>query len=319
MYVSAAKCVGQKRSTLPDFPIRQEIKQDECCITHEHIEENIDSIYQKTRERLLQQDQLVFSKEETLKLLDELMQFEFGRFLLQNRGCNGYWTSYLILHSLQKESYNDLEKWMIYNWPVALATRERFNFFQSEIQKRLCSGMQLASIPCGLMDDLLTLNLEDFHNISFDGIDLDEASLALAQENAQKHGVESSCLFLKKNAWNLEIDSKYDLIVSNGLNMYESNDEKIIELYRNFYQALRPNGVLITSFFVPMSGSSDNINSEDMRKQKAIFVDILQTRWQTFRTEELTRSQLESVGFNVLEVKYDSQGIFPTIIAEKIK
>lgn len=317
-----------KVSTKLHFPIidhfnpSESVQKKQCCISHGNIEDNIQNVYEKTKERLEQSTQLIFSKEETLRLLEELMQFELGRFLLQNKGLNGYWISYIILCGLEKVLSNDLEKWMLYRWPIALATRERFGIFQKEIQKRLHSEMKLASIPCGVMDDLLTLNLEGLTDISFDGIDLDESSLALAHEGARKLSMESSCLFFQKNAWDLQIDSKYDLITSNGLNMYEPDDEKVIELYRNFYRALRPGGILITSFFVPppsfdSSLTSGNINLEDMKKQKAIFADIIQVKWSTFRTEELTRNQLESVGFTVVELKYDFQGLFPTVIAKK--
>ena len=36
--------------------------------------------------------------------------------------------------------------------------------------------MQLASAPCGLMDDLLTLNYHNVSNIRLTGIDLDSDS-----------------------------------------------------------------------------------------------------------------------------------------------
>lgn len=301
-----------------------ETERNECLITHSD-RDNFQSVFEKTQERLEQATQLTLSREETMGLLEELTQFELGRFLLENRGgLNGYWTAYAILYDLAKEFSNPFEEWFMNRIPIGIATRERFKIFQQETQKRIYSGMKLASIPCGLMDDLLLLNLEGFSDISFDGIDLDEASLVLAYENAQKHGVESNCLFLKKNAWELEIDSKYDLITSNGLNVYEHDDARVMELYRNFYTALRPGGVLITSFFTPpplLDPHSPwrNINLEDMRKQRAIFVDLLQAKWQTFRTEESTRLQLESVGFTELEFIYDSQGMFPTVIAKKNK
>lgn len=301
-----------------------ETRQDKCLITHKDRDSNsLQSVFEKTKKRIEESAQLILTKEETLGLLEELTQFEFGRFLLQNGGgLNGYWTAYFILYGLQQELSNSLEEWMMLRIPVGLATRERFKIFQEEIQKRIYSGMKLASIPCGLMDDLLLLNLEGFSDISFDGIDLDEASLVLAQENAQKQGIESNCLFLKRNAWELEVDSKYDLITSSGLNVYEKDDAKVTELYRNFYTALRPGGILITSFFTPSplldpNSSWRNVNLDDMKKQKAIFGDILQARWQTSRTEAFTKHQLESVGFAVLEFLYDSQGIFPTVIARK--
>lgn len=60
-----------------------------------------------------------------------------------------------------------------------------------------------------------------------------------------------------------------------------------------------------------------NINIENALKQKAIFNDIINVTWQVFRTEAETRKQLDKAGFQILEVIYDFQGIFPTIIAKK--
>ncbi|PWU07551.1 MAG: hypothetical protein C5B43_00150 [Verrucomicrobia bacterium] len=313
MYSASSKTFSVSKPII-DLSTPEIVQKQQVYVSHGE-ENDIQNVYAKTKERLEQSTQLVFSKEETLRLLEELMQFELGRFLLQNKGVNGYWTSYIILRGLEKVLSNDLEKWMLHRCPLVLATRERFDIFQKEIQKRLHSEMKLASIPCGVMDDLVTLNLQDLTNISFDGIDLDESSLVMAQENARKQSVESNCLFFQKNAWDLQIDSKYDLITSNGLNMYEPDDEKVIELYHNFYRALRPDGILITSVIIPPALS--NIDLEDMKKQKAVFTDIVQVKWSTFRTEELTRNQLESVGFTIVEFKYDFQGIFPTVIAKK--
>lgn len=299
-------------------------RQDGCLITHKDSDsESLQSVFEKTKKRIEESVQLILPREETLGLLEELTQFEFGRFLLQNGGgLNGYWTAYFILYGLEQEFSNSLEEWIMQRIPIGLATRERFKIFQRETGKHIYSGMKLASIPCGLMDDLLLLDFEGLIDISFDGIDLDEASLVLAHENAQKQGVESNCLFLKKNAWELEIDSKYDLITSSGLNVYEKDDAKVTELYRNFYTALRPGGILITSFFTPpplLDPNSPwrNVNLDDMKKQKAIFGDILQAKWATFRTEAFTKYQLEIVGFTVLEFIYDSQRMFPTVIARK--
>ena len=54
-----------------------------------------------------------------------------------------------------------------------------------------------------------------------------------------------------------------------------------------------------------------------MAKQRALFAEIIQVKWNTFRSEALTRSQLETAGFSDLEFIYDSQGMFPTVVAKK--
>lgn len=180
--------------------------------------------------------------------------------------------------------------------------------------------MTLASIPCGLMDDLITLDYTKYNNISLVGIDLDPESIQFAQVNAL--AIKPKTVFLQKNAWELNTHNTYDLITSNGLNIYEPEDNKVIQLYKVFFQSLKSKGIFITSFLTPPHSISKesiwkNINSEDLKKQKSIFSDIIQAKWQTFRTEDQVRSHLESAGFKVVQVIYDSQGMFPTIIAEK--
>ncbi len=154
------------------------------------------------------------------------------------------------------------------------------------------------------------------------GIDLDPESLRLAKENAIQHKY-NNVEFYKKNAWELGGESgEYDLITSNGLNIYEPDDAKVVQLYRKFYKKLKVDGVLVTSFLTPppvlsTESSWKKFNPADALKHKVIFSDIIGVSWQAFRTEAQTRAQLEAAGFSVVEVVYDTQGMFPTIVAKK--
>jgi SAM-dependent methyltransferase len=259
--------------------------------------------------------------DEEIKLLEQLSQFELGRFLLKNKGLNGYWTSYIILHGPQKADLHPLENWLLHDAPAVKATQERFNIFQKLLQSRLKDNLKIASIPCGLMDDLLRLDYSSVKNIQLVGIDLDEKSLELAHANAQNLNVDHT-QFLKRDAWQINLQEEFDIIMSNGLNIYEPNDDRVINLYKQFFSALKPGGVLIVSFLTPPPGLSKestwkNVKAEDAQKQKAIFNDIIGVAWQAFRTEAQTCAQLEQAEFQVLEVIYDSQGIFPTVVAQK--
>lgn len=182
--------------------------------------------------------------------------------------------------------------------------------------------MVCASVPCGLMDDLLSLNYKDLQNIKLVGIDLDDESLKLGAENAKKHNI-AFVDSLKKDAWDMGVNNEYDLLTSNGLNIYEKDDKRVIELYKSFWKALKPGGVLITSFLTPPPALSKEspwkeVNTQDAVKQKAIFSDIIQTGWQSFRTEVTTKQQLEQAGFRDIEFIYDRQHMFPTVIAKKM-
>ena len=243
--------------------------------------------------------------------LEEELNVDLGKILLKNKGLNG---------DGPKEKLSDpFNHWLVNEAPVVRATQERFSIFQTQFKKYIKSGHKVASIPCGLMDDLL---LENYPNVQLVGIDLDENSLKLAQENAKSKNKQDFVSFFKQDAWNLEDVETYDFITSNGLNIYEKDDQKVTDLYKEFHKALKQGGVLVTSFLTPppalsLQSTWKNFNPAHLKKQKAIFADIIQTAWQSFRTEETTHEQLEAAGFKVLEVIYDTQGMFPTVVAQK--
>jgi ubiquinone/menaquinone biosynthesis C-methylase UbiE len=281
-----------------------------------------DNFLVEARQRLEQCETLTLSKEEALAMFDDLTKFELGRFLLENKGLNGFWTSYLILQGLKSEPAVALEKWVLNTAPAVLATRERFHIFQAEILKLLKPGMKVASIPCGVMDDLLTLDNKATADVELVGVDLDPVSLDFAESNARACGKQDNCRFFKQSAWELKQDGEFDIITSNGLNIYEADDSKVTDLYRNFNRALKAGGTLITSFLTPppmLSPESTwkGLNPEDLRKQKALFADVIGVSWQSYRTEAKTRQQLESAGFEVLRFIYDRCGLFPTVVARK--
>lgn len=268
-----------------------------------------------TEARLKSEENLTLPLDETLSLLKDMTQFELGNFLLKNKGLNGYWTSYIILRAPKKTDLSPLEAWVVNNAPAVKATQERFHIFQKEIQARLKSSMTLASAPCGLMDDLLGLDFSGCKDITLVGLDLDQKTLELAKDNAKRKRI-AFAKFVKKDAWDLGHDERYELLTSNGLNIYEPNDRRVISLYKGFHKVLKPNGVLITSFLTPPEAWKD-VDTQDALKQKAIFGDIIQAGWQSFRTEAETREQLKKAGFKMVKFIYDSKGMFPTVIATK--
>lgn len=268
------------------------------------------------------QNTLTFSLEETKALLHELANFELGRFVLKHKGLDGYWTSYVILHGINQQNLSPLEAWFLQHAPAVRATRERFYIFQKALQVRIKDNMHLASIPCGLMDDLLGLDYKKTDNIRLTGFDLDQNALILARKNAQQHQFENvACIC--KDAWDLGYENTFDIITSNGLNIYQSDVQKVIALYQQFYRALKPKGTLITSFLTPSPlidphSPWHNYELADVLKQKAIFLDIIEANWRFHQTEESTKSQLMAAGFKIGDIIYDSQAMFPTIIAEKL-
>ncbi len=59
------------------------------------------------------------------------------------------------------------------------------------------------------------------------------------------------------------------------------------------------------------------MNQEDLLLQKIIFVDILATKFQCYRSTALTKKQLEAVGFSQIEFIQDKANMFPTVVAYK--
>ena len=292
----------------------------EALITHKQNDVSFDiSVY---REALEKKENLSLPIEEEILLLEQLAHFELGRFLLMHKGLNGYWTAYIIRQGLQQKNLHPLETWFLHRAPAVKATQERFKIFQKVLQDNLKDHVTIASIPCGLMDDLLLLDFTKTHNIRLVGIDLDADSLAHVAERCTMMSPADVDL-IHCDAWSLDNMNEFDIITSNGLNIYEPDDEKVIALYKKFYQALKPEGLLITSFLTPPPAlSSDSswkhVIAEDALKQKAIFSDIIGVTWQAFRTEKQMREHLSKAGFYVIQVLYDSHGVFPTIVAKKI-
>jgi ubiquinone/menaquinone biosynthesis C-methylase UbiE len=282
------------------------------------------NIIEQIRKRLLNQENLYLPLEETLTLLQELSEFELGRFLLHNRALNGYWTAY-VFRNANNDKKHPLEEWLLNKSLLSLA-RERFYRFKKIIQQLIKDNMCLASIPSGLMDDLLDLNYSKIKNVKLVGIDLDPESLKFAKKNAKDKALINYCDFIQRDAWDLKINKEYDLISSNGLNMYESHEMRLLNLYKNFYNALKCDGYLVISFLqLPPDGSNlnytweknYNITLENLKKERAIFGDILNAKFLNFCTEETITSHLESAGFYVESIQYNNKGTLPILIARK--
>ena len=290
----------------------------------ESLQLAIDRLIHKVKNRATD-SQLPIEKQ--LEMIDLLAGFELGRFLLERGGFNGYWTDYLVRHPQRGSDTifsNVLEDFLLNRAPTALATQERFQIFKREIQKRLGSNAALASIPCGLMADLFDLDFTQVSGISLTGIDLDSEAIEGASERARQRGLSHCCQFFQREAWELDLGAAFDFIASNGLSIYEPDDAKVVALYEEFFKALKPGGYLITSFLSmpPFPGLKtgwklNEVNLEDALLQKFIFSDLLEAKWQIYRSEEEVKSQLEKAGFCDIEIVYDRAHIFPTIIGKK--
>jgi SAM-dependent methyltransferase len=248
-------------------------------------------------------------------------------------GLNGFWTDYDIKHPImgrlsgvnnEGKPLSSLESFLLNRAPTSLATQQRFEIFKKEIQKFITDGISVASIPCGVMADLLDLDYSKVTKFSLVGIDVDLDSFRHAEHVAKEKKLFTHCKFIAQDAWDLKIENEFDLITSNGLNIYESSEERVASLYRQFFKALRPHGRLIISFLTPPPGLPiktewrlEKVHLPDAQLQKLLLVDILECKWQTFRTVEQSTQELKHAGFIETEIIYDEAHIFPTLVAIK--
>lgn len=305
--------------------------EEEAVITHTSAIGDLDDNIKEITERI----SLSFEGEEReyrLQLLAELQEFELGRYNIVNRGINGKWIDYVYEHAKTRggsgfdkdgKPFTELESYLLNRFPIVVATLERFEIFQEVLKREIRSGHTVASLPCGWMRDLLELNLEGVENVKFVGIDIDQESLDGVAEKARGLGLDDVSL-IKADAWNHGCDSEFDILTSNGLNMFVHDRGRRVSLYREFFNALKPGGLLLTSFLTPSPALDSNscwdmaqLDKDDLLRQKVLFAEILETKWQSYWTEEEMKLQLTEAGFDDFEVIYDKGRIFPTITARK--
>jgi ubiquinone/menaquinone biosynthesis C-methylase UbiE len=255
-----------------------------------------------------------------------LAQFPLGRFLMENLGLNGHWTSYVLMHpdrgrisnvNSEGQPFTELEGWLLNRCPIFLATQERFRIFRDLTQPLVRPGMKMASLPAGLMDDLLTLDYSESAGVELTGVDLDPETLHEAEENFKRVLPAVKATFEKCDAWELGSAERWDLITSNGLNIYVQEDDRCTDFYRNVARALKPEGVFILSFIAPPEQWQPTRQS-DLDYQRFLFKEVVPVKWSCVRDEEKTRQQLAAAGFDVLEVRYDQQRMFPAVLAKKV-
>ena len=216
-----------------------------------------------------------------------------------------------------------LERFLLDEAPILLATRERFKIFEAQLLEHLKEHMHIAAVPGGLMDSLLrAATASQLQGLCLTNIDLDPEGLQLAKDNLKNYSFKGEIIFRQENAWEIGDENAFNILLSNGLTIYEPDVAKVKILYQKFYSALKPGGYLITSFLTP----PPMVNPESpwcvenplaLKKQTALFKDVIRPKFQAFRTQAETEDALASVGFCDIKVIYDRQKLFPTVVAHK--
>ena len=128
----------------------------------------------------------------------------------------------------------------------------------------------------------------------------------------------------QQDAWQLPYVSEIDIIASCGLNIYTPNPDKVLDLYRQFFKALKSNGRLILGFltYPPGKGNlsewqTEKIPEQDLFLEAILYADILNAQWRNFRTSSEIEKELREVGFSEISFYYDTLRVFPTVVATK--
>jgi SAM-dependent methyltransferase len=300
--------------------------------TEMHWSIHMDNIYMEQeskihwkdlKDKIIKRGDLSYiSIEDQLKYIDELSQFPLGQILLEKGSIDTFWTDFII--SGNKKICNKLEDFILNRSPFTLAWREVLQNFKRIAQKSIKDNMILASIPCGAMRELLELDYSQVSNVTILGIDIDPSSLSLAKELADKRNLSQNLQLYQHDAWQLPYNCELDLITSCGLNIYVSDKQKVLDLYRQFFKALKPKGKLIIGFLTyppyeekPSEWRIDHLFPEDILLEKILYKDILDVQWHNFRTSWEFENELKEVGFSEIRFFYDKLYVFPTVVAIK--
>lgn len=289
-----------------------------------HATETFHIALNNLKNKIIQRGNLSYiSIKDQLNYINELSQFPLGQVLIEKRSIDTFWTDFIITHSGQRGCSN-LEDFILNRSPFTIAWRELLQNFQKITQENLKDEMALASIPCGAMRELLQLDYSSISNFTIIGIDIDPDSLSLAQQLAEERGLSPNLYLCQQDAWQLPYNSEIDLITSCGLNIYVSDRQKTLNLYRQFFKALRPGGILIIGFltYPPGEGMTsewhlDKISHEDLFLERVLYKDILDLQWRNFRTSDEFESELRAAGFSEVAFYYDTLHVFPAVVAKK--
>ena len=265
--------------------------------------------------------------EEQLRLIAELDTFPLGRWILRNRGgLDAKWTDYLVSSPPPVEALScELERFLVYGAPSVLATRERFSHYRRAMQAELPRVSRVASVPCGRMADLLTLDYDDPSQVEIFGLDLDPEALRLADELAQERGLTRQVRLRRADAWRMRLVPEFDLITTNGLSIYESSDARVAELYQRLAAGLVPGGLLVTSYLTPPPNVDPNspwdleaVDFDALRLQTLIFKDVCDAPWANYRSETVLAPMFESAGLRVERTIWGTTCAFPTVLLRKV-
>ena len=191
-------------------------------------------------------------RQKLLKVLEELQKFPLGRHLLVNQSLSGYWTDAIVNAPVDQIYPNKTEGYLFKESPPFAARRYGQQVIHKAVQEFLRPNKAVASIPCGLMSEVLLATSEPFSRVNLYAIDKDSENFDLIRKKYPERLVGNHFRdILTKDAVNLDYTMYkewFDVICSIGFTMYLEKDEDMQKLFDGFYIALKKDGVLVTNF-----------------------------------------------------------------------
>ncbi len=262
----------------------------------------------------------ISSNKDLVAYFEMFSKTTFGEFMVINRGLNAYWTDAIVKFPIMKHpEFSALEQEIFKNFPVFQATQERFFIFKKICQKFIEKDSHVLSAPCGLLPEFLPQDIQNQINSKIDAVDIDPDTLQQLNKKLDE-SLKANISIIQKDIFSLKTINKYKLIVSNGLNIYLSDPNQVTRLYQIFYDALKQDGILLTSTLIAPNGNEwaiDKIDHYWLGQQKMLFADTLNVAWSCYMgTEEFT-TMLKNIGYCDINIIWDSQKMFPTVTAKK--
>lgn len=81
-----------------------------------------------------------------------------GRYLLVNGGGNGYWTDVLATHEAKEAYGSEVEAFMLRDSNLRRLIQPTL---YEQVEPVLRPGMSVASVPCGLMSEVLLSKVQN--------------------------------------------------------------------------------------------------------------------------------------------------------------
>ena len=268
------------------------------------------------------------SQEQLHADLADWQDCELGRWMLVHGGWDAHWTRYAITYGCTggaPKSDNEVEDFFLTQAPAIAATRERSGIFSQILSQVVQPGTVAMSVPCGLMDDLLCLpHAGDAGRLI--GLDLDPIAVSSAVNNVEALALADRCVISQGDAWHPEqaevafgdqqsyraaISGGVDVLTSNGLNIYEPDDSRIVALYRAFHAVLHPGGQLVVSALTPPEEwDFAGVDPDILVRSRGLLL-INGVTWSNYRSTQLTVEQLMVAGFDVHGIHPGRHGVFP--------